>query len=96
MTGLSAPRQVTAGLTEAIAAGARQDRACAVLGLSARTVQRGRQDESVRSESASRAAAESAPQAKRTAADRSSGGGERSGIGSPAAKPDRPTLGGSG
>ena len=50
MTGLSARRQVTAGLTEAIAAGARQDRACAVLGLSARTVQRGRQDESVRSD----------------------------------------------
>ena len=35
MTGLSARRQVTAWLTEAIAAGARQDRACAVLGLSA-------------------------------------------------------------
>ena len=32
MTGLSERRQVTAGLTEAIAAGARRDRACAVLG----------------------------------------------------------------
>ena len=34
MTGLSERRQVTVWLTEAIAAGARQDRACAVLGLS--------------------------------------------------------------
>lgn len=40
MTGLSERQQVTVWLTEAIAAGARQDRACAVLGLSARTVQR--------------------------------------------------------
>ena len=34
MTGLSERRQVTVWLTEAIAAGARQDRACAGRGLS--------------------------------------------------------------
>jgi len=45
MTGLSERLQVTAWLTEAMAAGARQDRACAVLGLSARTVQRWQADE---------------------------------------------------
>ena len=38
---------MTVWLTEAIAAGARQDRACAVLGLSARTVQRWQADEIV-------------------------------------------------
>ena len=35
MTSLSERLQVTVWLTEAMAAGARQDRACAVLGLSA-------------------------------------------------------------
>ena len=45
MTSLSERRQVTVWLTEAIAAGARQDRACAVLGLSARTLQRWQADE---------------------------------------------------
>lgn len=50
MTDLSERRQVSAWLTEAIAAGARQDRACAVLGLSARTVQRWQADEIVRSD----------------------------------------------
>ncbi len=47
MTDLSERLQVTAWLTEAMAAGARQDRACAVLGLSARTVQRWQADEIV-------------------------------------------------
>ena len=47
MTGLSERLQVTVWLTEAMAAGARQDRACAVLGLSARTVQRWQADERV-------------------------------------------------
>lgn len=41
---------MTAWLTEAMAAGARQDRACAVLGLSARTVQRWQQGETVQSD----------------------------------------------
>ena len=50
MTGLSERRQVTVWLTEAIAAGARQDRACAVLGLSTRTVQRWQADDIVRSD----------------------------------------------
>ena len=50
MTGLSERRQVTVWLTEAIKAGARQDRACAVLGLSTRTVQRWQADEIVRSD----------------------------------------------
>ena len=45
MTGLAERQQWTAWLTEAMAAGARQDRACAVLGLSARTVQRWQADE---------------------------------------------------
>ena len=48
MTGLSERRQVLVLLTEAVAAGARQDRACAVLGLSARTVQRWQPHETVR------------------------------------------------
>ena len=47
MTGLAERQQWTAWLTEAMAAGARQDRACAVLGLSARTVQRWQADEIV-------------------------------------------------
>lgn len=50
MTGLSERLQVTVWLTEAMAAGARQDRACAVLGLSARTVQRWQADEAVGSD----------------------------------------------
>jgi putative transposase len=50
MTCLSERRQVMSLLTEAISAGARQDRACAVLGLSARTVQRWQPDETVRSD----------------------------------------------
>ena len=48
MTGLSERLQVTVWLTEAMVAGARQDRACAVLGLSARTLQRWQADEMVR------------------------------------------------
>ena len=48
MTGLAERQQWTAWLTEAMAAGARQDRACAVLGLSARTLQRWQADEMVR------------------------------------------------
>lgn len=40
MTAASERRQVRDWLAEAMGAGARQDRACAVLGLSARTVQR--------------------------------------------------------
>lgn len=48
MTGISERRQVMVLLTEAISAGARQDRACAVLGLSARTVQRWQPNETVR------------------------------------------------
>ena len=50
MTGLSERLQVTIWLTEAMAAGARQDQACAVLGLSARTVQRWQADERVGSD----------------------------------------------
>ena len=50
MTGLSERLQVTVWLTEAIVAGARQDRACAVLGLSARTVQRWQQGKPVSSD----------------------------------------------
>ena len=50
MTGLSERLQVTVWLTEAMAAGARQDRACAVLGLSARTVQRWQQGKPVSSD----------------------------------------------
>ena len=50
MTGISERRQVMGLLTEALSAGARQDRACAVLGLSARTVQRWQPDETVRSD----------------------------------------------
>ena len=50
MTGLSERQQWTVWLTEAMAAGARQDRACAVLGLSARTVQRWQADDIVRSD----------------------------------------------
>lgn len=48
MTGISERLQVMVLLTEAISAGARQDRACAVLGLSARTVQRWQPNETVR------------------------------------------------
>lgn len=45
MTGLSERRQVRLWLADALLAGARQDRACAVMGLSARTVQRWQRDE---------------------------------------------------
>ena len=50
MTGLAERQQWTAWLTEAMAAGARHDRACAVIGLSARTLQRWQADEIVRSD----------------------------------------------
>ncbi|QJD28520.1 DDE-type integrase/transposase/recombinase [Methylococcus geothermalis] len=50
MTPLEERQQGVALLSEATTAGARQDEACAVLGLSARTLQRWREDETIRSD----------------------------------------------